>query len=334
MKTPLLYLFMILSFCVSSCKQSTSQDLKPTKSRSILPPNTGNISEIVIVIPDDLWSGDVGQALKEIFQANVLGIPQQEAMFDVFAINPNQFSSIFKSHKNILWLSIADTTEINKQMDNWSKDQLFVSIASKTKEELALVVREHGLNIRAWFLAKDLVRRTQKIKQNSEIKLQQELFNTYNYNIVVPSGFSVTLSEQDFIWLRRDQPKLNVISNVWLHTMPYTNENQLSKEYLIQLRDSLGKTHVEGARPHSYMTTEMLYEPDFTITSENPYTIEIRGLWTMVNDFLGGSFISSAQLDKKNNRIIYAEGFLYCPNERKRYHLQELESILYSLKFE
>ena len=116
--------------------------------------------------------------------------------------------------------------------------------------------------------------------------------------------------------------------------MPYTNENQLSKEYLIQLRDSLGKRHVEGARPHSYMTTEMLYEPDFTITSENPYTIEVRGLWTMVNDFLGGSFISCAQLDKKNNRIIYAEGFLYCPNERKRYHLQELESILYSLKFE
>ena len=176
MKTPLFHLFMILSFCVSSCKQSSSQDLKPTKSRSILPPNTGNISEIVIVIPDDLWSGDVGQALKEIFQANVLGIPQQEAMFDVFAINPNQFSSIFKSHKNILWLSIADTTEINKQMDNWSKDQLFVSVASKTKQELALVVREHGLNIRAWFLAKDLVRRTQKIKQNSEIKLQQELF--------------------------------------------------------------------------------------------------------------------------------------------------------------
>jgi len=76
----------------------------------------------------------------------------------------------------------------------------------------------------------------------------------------------------------------------------------------------------------------MLYEPDFTLLSQNPYTVEMRGLWTMVNDFLGGSFISYTRLDNANQRIIYTEGFLYCPKERKRFHMQELEAVMSSFK--
>ena len=96
MKTTFLNLIIVLSILFSGCKQNTTNGLNPDKPRSFLPPNTGNISELVIVIPDNLWEGNTGQELKNIFQANVLGIPQQEALFDVFAINPAQFSNRFR----------------------------------------------------------------------------------------------------------------------------------------------------------------------------------------------------------------------------------------------
>jgi len=55
-----------------------------------------------------------------------------------------------------------------------------------------------------------------------------------------------------------------------------------------------------------------------------------KGLWTMVNDFLGGSYTAKVILDEVNQRVIYIEGFLYCPNERKRSHIQELEAVISS----
>jgi hypothetical protein len=332
MKSTFLYFFVGLSLCFSACKQNTEKGLKPSTSRSILPPSTGNISELVIVVPDNLWQGSTGLELKNIFQANVLGIPQQEALFDVFAINPSQFSSIFKTHKSILWLSLDKTPSVSRKDNHWSKNQLFVSVKAKSETELTNLLIEQGQKISDWFLQKDLARRVAKLKKTAEQEIQKEILEAYNFSMLIPKGYKITLAEENFVWLRRDKPKVNVISNLWVHTIPYTSPSQLSKEYLIQLRDSLGREHVEGARPQSYMTTEMLYEPDFSLVSEKPYTVEMRGLWTMVNDFLGGSFISYTRLDEANQRIIFTEGFLYCPKERKRFYIQELEAVLTSFK--
>jgi len=334
MKSAFLYLFVALSICFSACKQNNEKGLKPSTSRSVLPPNTGNISELVIVIPDNLWEGTTGEELKNIFQANILGIPQQEALFDVFAINPSQFSNIFKTHKNILWLSLDETSSVSRTDSKWSKNQLFVSVKANSEAELTNLLIQHGEKISDWFLEKDLARRVAKLKNTAEKEVQKEILEAYNFEMLIPNGYKVALAEENFVWLRRDKPKVNVISNLWVHTFPYTSPNQLTKEYLIQLRDSLGRTHVEGARPQSYMTTEMLYEPDFSLVLENPYTVEMRGLWTMVNDFLGGSFISYTRHDEANQRLIFTEGFLYCPKERKRLYIQELEAVLSSFKTE
>ena len=98
------------------------------------------------------------------------------------------------------------------------------------------------------------------------------------------------------------------------------------------MRDSLGKVHVEGSRPKSFMATEMHYSPNYRLIKEMPYTVETKGLWTMKNDFLGGPYTAYAILDEEKQKIIYVEGFIYCPGERKRAHIFELEAILSGLK--
>jgi hypothetical protein len=148
----------------------------------------------------------------------------------------------------------------------------------------------------------------------------------------IPEGYYLAEKEENFVWMRRDNSKENITSNLMIFTQDYTSPNQLSLEPLIRLRDSLGMVHVEGSRDQSYMATERLYEPDYRLLSNNPYTIETRGLWTMANDFMGGAFISYAMIDEKNQRMIYAEGFLYCPKHRKREYFQELEAMLSTIK--
>lgn len=326
-----LYIFFLSVIC-SSCLTKNDYNKLPDKSRPILPPSTGNVSELVLIISDKLWAGEVGSIIRETFQENIRAIPQQEALFDLYTIEPKDFSNIFKTHKNIFWLSIGDKAGLERKNQKWAKNQLYVRLVNKTEDQLAQSLKNHAYKIRSWFLDKDQKRRLEKLKLNSEKEIQKQLLKSYEINMTIPTGYQVAIAEQNFIWLRKDNPKMNVISNIWIHTEKYYSIKQFNKKHLIALRDSIGKVHIEGGRPKSFMATEMLYDSDHKLIKESPYTIQSKGLWTMKNDFLGGPYTAYAILDKEKQRMIYAEGFVYCPSERKRSHIFELESILSGLK--
>lgn len=321
-------LVLCFSICFYSCQEKATKKNKPTETRAVLPPSTGNLSELVVVISDELWESEVGSILKSVFQENIPALPQQEAFFDLYAIEPEDFSSIFQTHKNILWLSIGEKASFDRKDQKWAKNQLYVNIMHETEEQLAQSLQNQAYKIRNWFIDKDQQRRLLKLKPSAEKEIQKLLNEVFGISLTVPKGYQLAEEEENFIWLRRDHPKMNVISNIWVYAEDYSSPYQLSKERLMELRDSLGMAHVEGSRPQSYMATEMIYDPDYELIKEHPYTIETKGLWTMVNDFLGGSYIANAILDEENQKIIYTEGFIYCPSERKRSHILELKTIL------
>ena len=60
--------------------------------------------------------------------------------------------------------------------------------------------------------------------------------------------------------------------------------------------------------------------------------MEIRGLWRMENDFMGGPFISLTCLDEKNNTLITAEGYVFAPQFDKLLYLHEVEAMVKSIK--
>ena len=130
--------------------------------------------------------------------------------------------------------------------------------------------------------------------------MEKQLQKFYGLDMTIPKGYQIASSDEDFIWLRKDNPKTNIISNIWLHSQAYLSPEQFNKKNLIDLRDSLGKVHVEGSRPQSFMATETLYDPDYKMVKEKPYTLATKGLWTMKNDFLGGPYTAYAILDEEN----------------------------------
>lgn len=81
------------------------------------------------------------------------------------------------------------------------------------------------------------------------------------------------------------------------------------------------------------MTTEHQIPPTFNIFEfKNNYAAEMRGLWRMENDFMGGPFVNLSVLDISNNRVIMLDGFVYAPRFDKRNYLRQVEAIIYSLE--
>jgi hypothetical protein len=82
------------------------------------------------------------------------------------------------------------------------------------------------------------------------------------------------------------------------------------------------------------MTTELEVFPQYrSLNLNGTYTAELRGLWKVEGDFMGGPFISISQIDEKRNRIVTVEGYVYAPKFNKREYIRQLEAILYSLEF-
>ena len=63
------------------------------------------------------------------------------------------------------------------------------------------------------------------------------------------------------------------------------------------------------------------------------YAREVRGLWNVAGDFMGGPYLSYTILDIERQRVVCAEAYVYAPKYNKRNYLRQLEAILLTLKF-
>ena len=98
------------------------------------------------------------------------------------------------------------------------------------------------------------------------------------------------------------------------------------------MRDSIGEEFIPGRVQNSYMITEKEYLPYTSYQSVNGFkAIETRGTWEVKGDFMGGPFINYIIKDTLNKSLLYVEGFVFSPSQRKRDNMIELEAVIKSL---
>ena len=68
------------------------------------------------------------------------------------------------------------------------------------------------------------------------------------------------------------------------------------------------------------------------VSFHGAFAAEVRGLWRMENDFMGGPYYSLTFYDEPNVRLITVEGYAYAPYFDKRPYMREIEGIVKSVK--
>jgi hypothetical protein len=66
--------------------------------------------------------------------------------------------------------------------------------------------------------------------------------------------------------------------------------------------------------------------------SPNGKMWELRGLWEMKNDAMGGPFISHSVVDEPHRRVLVTEVFAYAPGRAKRDIMGRLEAALKTMR--
>jgi len=119
-----------------------------------------------------------------------------------------------------------------------------------------------------------------------------------------------------------------------IYTYPYVSDSTFDVEKLVEKRNYYTQKYIEGTNEGSYMLSYKEYVPiQKEVSLNGVYLNELRGLWYMHRDFMGGPFINYSLVDEKNNRIICIDGYVYSPKFDKREFLREQEALIKSITF-
>jgi len=318
-----LMFFAVLFF--SSCKDTNT---------GIHTNVTGKAGEVVVVISEEEWNSDMGQLIRQHLAQEHVALPQDEPLFDLVKVPHNAFTKIFKTTRNILQTQISsavDTSRVVFKNDVWAQPQATIIIQAKNRAEFEKLFNENKDRILSYFIKAEKDRLTGNYKKYFERGVYNVLNDEFGVTMKVAPGFQIAEQKEDFIWLRYETPAIS--QGIVLYTFPYVSDSAFTENYLLKVRDSILRANVPGPTEGSYMATERRIEQVQNIIKHNGnYTSEMRGLWRLRNDYMGGPYVSLAELDAANQRIIVAFGYVFAPNKDKRNYLRQVEAMIYSLK--
>jgi hypothetical protein len=325
----LLTIATIALFTVSCGGEETNAD-GTVKDTRILPPSSGTHSELLLVMPDELWLGPAGEAFREIYLADQEGLPQAESYFDASRVEPKDVNKILQKAKNILWVEKSDTSFVKMTKDLWARPQRLVRITAPTEKALTAELRGSANQVMQAFKDHDMELIQTRLRRSAYAYTHENLKDIGIKSMLLHKGFDPTL----------DKENLKIFATKTVKTIQYIvissrpmSEGLVSVDEIIAHRDSIGKNYFEGSYEDSYMTTEMLIPPAIANTEiSGMFALETRGLWRMEGDFMGGPFLSYSIYDEKNDRILTVEALLYGPQAKKRNIVLEMEAMLKSIK--
>ncbi len=328
--------FMVIALALFSCEEDPS---------SYLPAHSGGTGEIIVIMEDAYWEGQSGDAIREKMEEYYPHLPQPEYMFSLVQFPQSSFSKIIKVHRNIIIADIRKSTQneeptIEIVKDKWAKEQLVVEVHASSEEDFIRVFKEHSQKVSDYFNDVEKERLKEKYFLQRSVNLEKTLMEQHQLSLTLPTDCEIAADEKNFVWIKRNRVKFvgstghDVTQGILIYHYPYVDDSTFTPEYLLMMRDSINKQYVPGPSDGSYMTTEYKMPPSYTDKVFNDeYAAEIRGLWRVEGDFMGGPFMSLTTYDEKRGRIVTVEGFVFAPKFDKREYLRELEAMLYSLKF-
>lgn len=353
MKTNLFVISILISLI--ACESS------PEEQKALLPESTGQIAEVVTIADTKTADSVFVENIKTVFHKRIEGQPPPgEPQFKVQHTDETFFKGFFQKHHSIfVFLNTQNAALLKKilpsktidqmlkikrdkpgtfgvvQEDVFAKNQRIFYILSSSKEDLASILVEKQDDIlRLAHKHENLAWKKKMLgsKHPKKDNFYQKQLKKWNFGIRKPESYRVAIDNEEFVWLRKSSTTSELEQGLLLFEGPYTGEQDLSTEKLLAIRNERVKKYIPGEIDGSYMKYSDVFVPirkdqDF----KGKYGVEIRGWWDVEGDFMGGPSYIRAVVDEKRGRIVFAEGFVFHPNENKAKPMRELEILVNTL---
>ncbi len=352
-KIPVLLFFLF--FVMTSCTEDQR------KGFEMKPSAVGKAGSILVVAENYVWEGVAGKAFKDHFGRTYEILPQPEPTFDLKFVEAAKLKELHKEWRNIIFLGVlgdksAATKEIMNVVgkegqiraqedpsfssvvleDRWADGQQIFMIFAPNQAELIAAIQKRQNTIEGRVIKSDNEQLWANNYQGGEnTKLVNKLKKDLGLSIKIPVNYELAVydSLEQTVWIRKETGSTS--NNLLIKMMDYTEKNKLTKENIINFRDTLGRKFITTAAKDAYMLSDKVNLPIVFGERQvkDKFSLQARGLWKMHNDFMGGPFATYMILNPETQKVALIDGFIHAPGKEKRTLLQQVELIIGTTEF-
>lgn len=327
-----LLLFSILT--LFSCDNSNENKKGGSKVRGA---SMSAPYELLVVCNKD-WLGTTnGEFFRDIVNATIPCLPQDEQYFRTTTIDPSNFTKSFMFYANIITADISkkyQKPECRVVRDLYARPQIVISLTAPDNNSFNELCQQNREQILTIFTDAELQREQANLKKKSSLTVMNQAKKQFGCEIKTPDDINFIKKKTDnFFWASTEiDGEYNNLLNFCMYAYPYTSTDAFQIDNFLQKREEFMKKNVQGLEEGQYMTYNPQSIEAKNLEIDGHFVLEVRGLWEMEKVALGGPFISYAQVDTTNNRVIVTEGFVMAPGKSKREYIRKLEASLRTLK--
>ena len=297
--------------------------------KNFKPQSSGRINSISVIIDKPSWDGKIGDAIREKYASEFIGLPQVEEAFTLNYIPYEAFTGFGRTARNVIYINKKKQDKPRMIRDRYARPQLFLEVSGLDNESIIQGILSSFEFSSAQFQNGEITENKNRILNSL---LKDTGLDSLNISLNIPSAYSVFKNEPETVWLQK--PLKNGTSNLIIKDLngSVSDFKKINLNDVVLLRDSIGKEFIPGRVENSYMITEKEYLPYISYQTVNGFeAIETRGTWEVKGDYMGGPFINYIIKDTLNNSLLYVEGFVFSPSQRKRDKMIELEAVIKSM---
>ena len=297
--------------------------------KNFKPQSSGRINSISVIIDKPSWDGKIGDAIRDNYASEFIGLPQVGEAFTLNHIPYEAFTGFGRTARNVIYINKKKQDKPRMIRDRYARPQLFLEVSGLDNESIIQGISSSFEFSSAQFQNGEITENKNRILNSL---LKDTGLDSLNISLKIPSAYSLFKNEPETVWLQK--PLKNGTSNLIIKDLnsSVSDFEKINLNDVVSLRDSIGKEFIPGRVENSYMITEKEYLPYMSYQTVNGFeAIETRGTWEVKGDYMGGPFINYIIKDTLNNSLLYVEGFVFSPSQRKRDKMIELEAVIKSM---
>lgn len=325
-----------------------------------LPSAFGKANKLTVIADSAWWANGLGDSVDFTMGAPFLILPAPEPLYDLthFSYKDLEANAARRELRTYLVISHAglqgtpldnmiredmgDTLLsggqpwlVRQVRNRWALGQLLFYIYGQDEAAVYQAIADRGPALLSRIREHDQpILESQTFAAKENLPLTRQVRESTGMSFRIPGEFVTALDQDSTMWLRKELKDISI--SLLFRRIPYQSQDQFEKEGFRLLHDRMTAI-VSSGLPEipTRMVIDDRYLPMFfsPVTIGGQYAMEVRGLWRMHNDVMGGPFISCLILSPDKRHLVLATGFVYGPGKSKREWMQQLEIILRSGKF-
>lgn len=302
--------------------------------QTLLPNISGKAGEVIVVMDKSDWESTLGNSVRDLLACDCPYLPQKEPLYSLANVTPTGFTELFRVHRNIVFMDInpqVTKASVALKKDVWAAPQCMLQVSAPDAETADSLIHADGAIILASIEQAERERVIRNSMLYEEKSIAESVNKVFGGSAHFPTGYKLRKITDDFAWIADD--KQFTTQGIFVYKYPAAEADNFTLENIIAKRNEILKDNVPGMFDNTYMITTdaSVWEPSVEyLKFRGRDFAQVRGLWEVQNDYMGGPFVSHSFYSQDGKDIIVLDAFVYAPKYDKRQYLRQTESILYS----